>query len=289
MEYKKIIAALIFFILLIGLSFALADTTAAISLNKGWNFISVPYSDFVIAKSESSDTCIIKSIYHYNALSGKWDDKFTDPAKMKPGLGYWIYTDSACSITFSGVAGLAIGDIGDSGNGLLRTGWNMISGTTETINLIENKGSCIIKAVYGYDTAAEKYYKIDTIEKGKGYWVYTENNCYIGSEKQALDAAVIINEESSDTEKLIYDEALKSFDVVDKVNVKKATYDNLKNYKAVFLYKVYPELDRQTIIDIANNGVVIAFVADAYEYMLSDPYVDELNSDAIIKIYDVIE
>ena len=76
---------------------------------------------------------------------------------------------------------------------------------------------------------------------------------------------------------------------MDKVNVKKATHDNLKHYKAVFLYKVYPELDRQTIIDIANNGVIIAFVADAYEYMLSDPYVDELNSDAIIKIYDVIE
>ncbi|MBI5332708.1 MAG: hypothetical protein HZB65_03990 [Candidatus Aenigmarchaeota archaeon] len=82
----------------------------------GWNFVSAPYSDFTIVKSESSydanskpvdagsydtnskdsqaessyDTCSIKAIYHYNAESGKWDDKFTELEKMKPGLGYFI-------------------------------------------------------------------------------------------------------------------------------------------------------------------------------------------------------
>src|SRR3989338_2216717 len=76
----------------------------------------------------------------------------------------------------------------------------MISGTTETINLIENKGSCDIKAVYGYNTqqagydtdaGTGKYYKTEKIEKGKGYWVYAKDDCALTDSRLVVLSNVI--------------------------------------------------------------------------------------------------
>ncbi|MBI5332808.1 MAG: hypothetical protein HZB65_04495 [Candidatus Aenigmarchaeota archaeon] len=207
MRFLAIPAFVMLIIILVSLvlpSHGLITDTTTVSLNKGWNLVSAPYSDFTIVKSESSydanskpvdagsydtnskdsqtessyDTCSIKAIYHYNAESGKWDDKFTELEKMKPGLGYWIYANSECSAIFSGTVGIGINDLGENNDGLLIKGWNQIGGIIGKENLFERAGDCDIKAIYNYDSQQGKYTQSGAIVAGKAYWVYVSGNSY---------------------------------------------------------------------------------------------------------------
>ncbi len=67
-----------------------------LKLYSGWNLISVPYSNVSIQK----EGCNIIKINYYNSSLGEYQ-KIDSLSYLKPGLGYWIYSDATCRLSFS--------------------------------------------------------------------------------------------------------------------------------------------------------------------------------------------
>lgn len=166
----------------------LYDNTT-VNLYTGWNVLSIPYKDFTI----SSTSCSIKLIYHYNS-GDKSYYKLDSIADAIAGLGYWIYVDQDCSIGFNGQKKVLLSDLGDDFDGTLYKGWNQIGGRTDVIDLIEKKEDCSIKGIYVFDSKEKKYSQVSNIEAGKAYFVYSENDCYVGTDDvdNRKDSAVMV-------------------------------------------------------------------------------------------------
>ncbi|MBI5332522.1 MAG: hypothetical protein HZB65_03030 [Candidatus Aenigmarchaeota archaeon] len=237
----RILLAIMFIALFAGGSiisdsaYALIPSTTTISLSKGWNLVSAPYSDFAIAKSENSDGAdcdmqTIKPIYHYDPTSEKYI-KIDALEKMTAGQGYWIYSASACAIEFSGM------DYVDYNGFELKKGWNQIGGA-ELFNIGDYKGSCVFGKIVGYDSfaAEKKYYEADFLEPGKAYWVYANSGCKLAEPKPKAILAVADKSAFTIEEKKFYDEL-----------------------------KTYSDPGLMNIEDTANEEIAYpAFVADYY-------------------------
>ena len=214
-------------VLFSGFGNALIADTTAVSINKGWNLVSVPYSDFAITKSENSNSAdcdmqTIKLIYHYDPASGKYI-KIDVLEKMIPGQGYWIYSANACAIEFSGMNYV-------DHNGLeLSKGWNQISGT-ELFNIDDYKGDCVFGKKIGYDSFAtdsqKKYYETDFLEPGKAYFVYANEKCRLAEPKPKAILAVADKSALTAEEKKFYDE-MKTYSDPVLMNIEDAANEKI--------------------------------------------------------------
>ncbi|MFH0837320.1 MAG: hypothetical protein V1870_04275 [Candidatus Aenigmatarchaeota archaeon] len=138
-----------------------------VNLYKGWNIMSVPFSNPSIADNR----CNISIIYHYNSLTKKYD-KVDDIKNMRPGLGYWVRVADDCMIAYDGTFPVTKNDLGDE-PGRLKKGWNMIGGFNGGIY----DSGCVIKVIFDYDGVSKSFRKVDVLASDKGYWVYVKDDC----------------------------------------------------------------------------------------------------------------
>jgi hypothetical protein len=95
-----------------------------------------------------------------------YTDFYVQQETLEPGKGYWIRMSQAGSTTLRGAPI-------ESLNLELQSGWNLISGPSESVAVssIEDSDDIIIPgSIFGFNGA---YVNATTIEAGRGYWVRT--------------------------------------------------------------------------------------------------------------------
>ena len=139
--------------------------------------------------------CYSKTAWYYDPNGKKYSQ--VSVSQLEPGKGYWLYTASACSMTYYGSI------YGDSSySQQILPGWNMIgapydpltvckmigvrspddtsynpcsgAGTTPLSDII---GSCDFKTAYYFDVPTNSWVNTDQLQSGKGYFVKSSNAC----------------------------------------------------------------------------------------------------------------
>ncbi|RMF56466.1 MAG: choice-of-anchor D domain-containing protein [Calditrichaeota bacterium] len=127
------------------------------AVNKDWNLVGLPLlvpDNFYL------------SVYP-NAIPGTlfgWDGQYVAEDSLQPGHGYWLRFPVADTVVISGTF---------SGTQLisLKPGWNMISGAScdiALVDVIDPQGIIVPSTLYGFDQA---YFLADSILQGRGYWI----------------------------------------------------------------------------------------------------------------------
>ena len=139
--------------------------------------------------------CYSKTAWYYDPSGKKYSQVSVD--QLEPGKGYWLYSVSACSMTFYG----SIYSASSFGQQIL-PGWNMIGApydplevckmmgvrspddtsynpctSTGTTLLSDIIGSCDFKTAYYFDVPTNSWVSTDQIQSGKGYFVKSSNAC----------------------------------------------------------------------------------------------------------------
>ena len=102
-----------------------------------------------------------------------------------------------------------------------------------------------------------------------------------------VNAAVIFNDANSpdESEKNAYSKTLEAFSPVMKISVSDANYNNLMSYDAVIIAHEYPELSKNTLLNLANNGPAVILLGDARNYFTGITESD-LNNHALVFLYE---
>ncbi|MEM5820765.1 MAG: hypothetical protein QXP34_00380, partial [Candidatus Aenigmatarchaeota archaeon] len=168
-KFLNVILFLIFF-----LSFGIVySENYVLSLKKGWNLISIPLAPSNI----ESVKCDISSIWSYE--NGKWK-KLSNINQLVPGKGYWIYVRSAtCDIVIYGDR------INYNPIEKLSKGWNLVGIGSNEIYVKDLKNVCKnITRIWSYENG--RWIKLNDDDKlipGKGYWIYSRDECDLGRSK----------------------------------------------------------------------------------------------------------
>jgi len=168
------------------ISFAVTGVSVNVTLNKGWNLMSLPIvpDDDDIADVLADIMGNVTSVHHYDAAStatDKWliyslDPDFHSLTTMEDGNAYWINMKAAANLT---VVGQAIAAPGIHG-GVPSTypvveGWNMV-GFKSTGNMTAGEylyGTDPVR-IYGFDFDEGGWFSLTTgqnMTPGLGYWV----------------------------------------------------------------------------------------------------------------------
>ena len=124
---------------------------------ENWNMVGLPLVvdnpsyQFIFPASVNG------SLYSYNG-------SYIPETELIQGHGYWLRFQEAGSVQ---ITGLEI----DQLLILLTDGWNLKSGISaeiNVVNIIDPDGLILPNSIYGFDT---NYYHADSIEPGKGYWM----------------------------------------------------------------------------------------------------------------------
>ena len=126
--------------------------THIISLEAGWNLISIP----VIPDDASVDAIfgdnITKPVYEYN--SG-----YNSVTNLEPKKGYWVLANAQVNIDVTGTAPTNL-------EVTVYPGWNLIGPVSSGVQV--GSFDNVTLPVYGYDSG---YKSATTLEQTKGYWV----------------------------------------------------------------------------------------------------------------------
>lgn len=165
---------------------ASAQEEIKISLDKGWNLISLP-----VSSPESTPEKILSSIKgSYSVVwgyrEGKWQSYTPDDAllgnldALEAGYGYWIRMTEPEILSLTGTeAPQSIS---------LNAGWNLIGYNalkSAPIGDILNSADCRVETVWSYqhgnwllyDSANVAVSDLDFMEPGFGYWVRVSKSC----------------------------------------------------------------------------------------------------------------
>jgi len=164
-----------------------------IPLSEEWNLIGLPCSD-VIHKNDIQvvnnsilyswdeavqDDILLNFIYYYNRTAQAYD--ITDV--LMPGCGYWAWAQYPCDLI------VMTGAVGTSSITDMHSEWNLISipynysiAKQDTSILNENgeerwneavSNNHVINFIYSWNPTTQAYESIDTLQPGKGYWLYS--------------------------------------------------------------------------------------------------------------------
>jgi len=157
-----------------------------ISLNPGWNLISVPLNlttwelgdEAAVGKPMNvTPANCISSIYQYNTTSELFEksDHFTDwgwwPAtgsenftKLEPGRGYWVMAQQDCNLTFTGAAPSDLYIPLDAGWNLIGQ-YSMIEATLGEEAVVGNPLNVTpansLTSIYRYNSTSDLFEKSD--------------------------------------------------------------------------------------------------------------------------------
>ncbi|MFH7904016.1 MAG: hypothetical protein QW409_03660, partial [Candidatus Aenigmatarchaeota archaeon] len=167
---KNVLSSIIIFILMLFFSISFSEKTSIsieLELKKGWNLISIPFSNYLIKENN----CEIKSIYSFNSII-KGFQYVPDIKSLKKDFGYWIYVYNNCKIILEG-------EIEVQKEINLSRGWNLVSFYT-SLPLEVLRKFCEIKSVFYFDSNRRLWIRDpEILEIGKGYWILTEKECNI--------------------------------------------------------------------------------------------------------------
>jgi len=130
---------------------------AKIDFDSKWNLVSIPLT---------TDNMNINSLFQdTTSVAFKYDDGYISVDELENGLGYWVeHKQSGIVATYGNEPNNPIN---------VKPGWNMIGVFNKNINVDDlqtNPKEVIVSNVYGFNNG---YYKADSLEVGKGYWVKT--------------------------------------------------------------------------------------------------------------------
>lgn len=138
-----------------------ATTQSSVSINDGWNLLSVP-----LAASDMTGTSLfptaISPFYSYNA-------GYNQVTTLENGKGYWAKFDSSQSVTISGnyVTGNEVSVV---------QGWNLIGPFAYDVvvsGITTVPPNILSSPFYGYEGG---YIIPTTLLPGKGYWIKANQN-----------------------------------------------------------------------------------------------------------------
>jgi hypothetical protein len=130
------------------------EDTHTISLDAGWNMVSIPVIPADASVNAIFGDNIITPVYEYNA-------GYMEVTSLEPTKGYWVLADSPADIE---IAGTVPSDLEVT----IVPGWNMIGPVSSNVQVSSFTG--IITPVYGYSAG---YNEVTTLEQTEGYWVLT--------------------------------------------------------------------------------------------------------------------
>jgi hypothetical protein len=140
-----------------------------LSLQSGWNMVSLPVSTPISASGLQNQCGANTRIWTYNPFSGSYESA----SDIRPGSGYWVKANSACSVPVTGSTVQSLPD--------LKAGWNQIGALSATTDFNSVKGSCNVKGgPFKYDPSSGSYVKTTSLETGYGYWLNVGNDCKLG-------------------------------------------------------------------------------------------------------------
>lgn len=137
---------------------------ANVSVNSGWNLISVPVQN---------SNLTVNSVFNDAASSAYfYDGKYVAKDTLTPGYGFWLKFNYSKNYSISGtpLTGISIP---------VKAGWNLIGSLNTTIpvySVASVPSGIILTPFYGYNGG---YFNSPQIEKGKGYWVKVSQNGYL--------------------------------------------------------------------------------------------------------------
>lgn len=131
------------------------------NVNPGWNLVSVP----ILTANMNT------SVLFPTASSGAYgyDNGYIAFDSLKNGFGYWLKFDSSETISLQGIQ---IGSIVIS----VFSGWNLIGPFASDVvvsGITSTPVNIVVSPFYGF---AGGYISANTLQKGKGYWVRTNQN-----------------------------------------------------------------------------------------------------------------
>jgi len=138
-----------------------ASAASSFSTQAGWNLISIPLQAVLKTKSDLFPTS--------NSNAYGYSNVYTIKDTLELGYGYWLKFPSNQNHTI-------FGNNVSSTSVPLNSGWNMIGSLNDsiTISTITTTPPGILASVfYGYNSG---YYTASVIEKGKGYWIKSNNS-----------------------------------------------------------------------------------------------------------------
>jgi outer membrane protein assembly factor BamB len=136
----------------------------------GWYMVSLP-----VIPPDS----LVSTIFP-TALGGKafgWDPAggaYLPETKMKREKGYWLAIPGATAVTVSGQA------LNSYTQHFGAQGWNMIGsvlGDADFSNPNDNPDGRVLSPAFGWDTAAEAYIPVTTLNEKEGYWAAVFGEC----------------------------------------------------------------------------------------------------------------
>jgi hypothetical protein len=161
-----------------------------ISLEKGWNMISVPLiaDDNSLSSVLSSITGIYNMVQYYNAVDGKWHSSAGDLSHIDLTMGLYIHMTEAANL-------FLLGEVPTSSNIHLRAGWNLIGYPSFYVKSVTDALYPIVGSydnVQLYDgqasgdawkhwriTKPSKYNDLELLKPGYGYWLYLIEDCIL--------------------------------------------------------------------------------------------------------------
>ncbi len=184
-----------------------------VSLNNGWNLVSVPFKSFSVIGCDSEDDSVWA--IHYDSLKGGYGswigrDDFVSENGLRGGLGYWVYYESevseSCILSFYGSDPFALSYLGDNKDGTLISGANMIGATTESTKLSDVAGDCAFgdASLISYDTSKSDYVYAKELTPGKGYWIINdaENSCKLKVQAIIEEKKIIFSSQKLDLDSI---------------------------------------------------------------------------------------
>ena len=164
------------------MSYAVTGVSVNVTLNKGWNLMSLPIvpDDSAIATvlADITDDVVI-SVHYYRATTESWliyaPPDFTSLTTMEDGKAYWINMGAAANLTLVGQAVAPPGYGPPPPTYDVVEGWNMVGFRAMGNMDVEDYllGTDHVR-VYGFDLGQGGWFSLaddEEMEPGLGYWV----------------------------------------------------------------------------------------------------------------------
>jgi len=163
-----------------------AGGTSVVSVNQGWNIVSVPRQAQSMNLSALFPQAVSQAFSFNNGYVA------SDP--LENGKGYWLKFASAASVP---VQGYRIAD-----EIPLQTGWNLVGPFHDAVSvnsLTTDPPGLISSVFYGY---SDNYFIASMLEPGKGYWVKSSGSGNLlisgsGLQKESFDPLAVIDDENT--------------------------------------------------------------------------------------------
>ncbi len=136
-----------------------------VQLFPGWNLVSTPITLITPQITSFLAGIALDSVVNTGAVWVWQGDRFEVASNFEPGYGYWLYSSATENLIFTGNVLAA----NQQSSTLLR-GWNLFG--SKNIQTVKYPGADAVGGAWGWDNENKGYILTDSLEPGRGFWVY---------------------------------------------------------------------------------------------------------------------